>query len=244
MQESKWKLKLSKRLNIFKPINYIQSLHRRGPMSSVYKRFILATLIIIFYKLFATSCLAHSSFPQMPKETHEPILENSINAIRSHNAKIQLDGKLDEKVWQEALKASDFIQNEPDEGQPATEKTTLQIIYDDEYFYVGMRANDSQPDKLRGILTRRDEETPSDELGFVVDSYNDKRTGFLFAVNPVGVKRDIRFSDDHDEDPNWDAVWDVSISTDEQGWTAEFRIPFSQLRFSAQNDQTWGFQAF
>ena len=90
---------------------------------------------------------------------------------------------------------------------------------------------DPEPAKIVGHRTRRDEGSPSDWVRVMIDSFHDKRTAFEFGVNPAGVKRDVSWSNDVNEDENWDAVWDVSVSHAPDGWRAEFRIPFSQLRY-------------
>jgi hypothetical protein len=105
---------------------------------------------------------------------------------------------------------------------------------------VAIRAFDAEPSEIVGQLTRRDQHSYSDMVGVVIDSYFDRRTAFHFAVNPVGVKHDVYRFNDTQEDSGWDAVWDVATSRDAEGWTAEFRIPYSQLRFRDEAEQTWG----
>lgn len=163
-------------------------------------------------------------------------------AVRIRADVPSLDGRMDEAVWQSALPISDFTQRDPDEGQPGTERTEVRILYTDAALYFGVRAFDSEPDKIDGQLTRRDEFSPSDWIQIGIDSYLDRRTAFVFAVNPAGVKRDIYFYNDNNQDRSWNAVWDVAVSRDSEGWTAEFRIPFSQLRFSEAESQTFGLQ--
>lgn len=153
---------------------------------------------------------------------------------------IDVDGVADEAAWSRAQIATDFVQFEPAEGQRSTERTEARIVYGDDALYVFMRAYDSEPDAVVGQLTRRDQDSHSDQLGVVIDSYFDRRTAFHFAVNPVGVKHDIYRFDDTSEDSGWDAVWDVATATTPDGWTAEFRIPYSQLRFREADEQTWG----
>ncbi|MFC1639147.1 DUF5916 domain-containing protein [Gemmatimonadota bacterium] len=155
-----------------------------------------------------------------------------------------IDGNLDDQVWQSAIPFSDFTQREPNEGEAPTEETEVRVLYTDAALYVAIRAWDSRPDEIAAQLTRRDIESPSDWLGIAIDSYRDRRTAFVFLVNPVGVKRDIYFFDDGDEDETWDAVWDVGTTRDEQGWTAEFKIPFSQLRFPNSDRHRFGFNVY
>ncbi len=151
-----------------------------------------------------------------------------------------IDGILTDAIWSTAPLVTGFTQMEPNEGAPATERTEVRVLYGPEALYVAFRAFDRSPDSIAAQLTRRDESSYSDGLHVLVDSYNDKRTAFHFGVNPEGVKSDIYRFDDTEEDSSWDAVWEVGTATDQEGWTAEFRIPYSQLRFGNHEDQTWG----
>ncbi|HEX2189520.1 MAG TPA: DUF5916 domain-containing protein [Longimicrobiaceae bacterium] len=153
-----------------------------------------------------------------------------------------VDGRLDDAVWAAAPVASDFVQQRPDVGQPASQRTEARVVYDADAIYVAVRAFDTAPDSIASQLGRRDATgLISDYVQVMLDSYHDRRTGFRFAVTPRGVKRDVFHYDDTSEDGTWDGVWDVRTSVDLAGWTAEFRIPFSQLRFRrGTGDQTWG----
>lgn len=164
----------------------------------------------------------------------------TLNAVRVRASEIQIDGRVVEEAWLQAPVAAGFIQFEPSEGQDATERTEARVLYGEDALYVAIRAYDSEPGQIVGQLTRRDQGSYSDLLGVIVDSYFDRRTAFHFAVNPVGVKHDVYRFNDNQEDSGWDAVWDVATSVDDQGWTAEFRIPYSQLRFKDASEQTWG----
>jgi hypothetical protein len=157
---------------------------------------------------------------------------------------IRIDGRLDEPAWQAAAVATDFVQQRPHTGQPASQRTEARVIYGPEALYVGMRMYDSEPDRISGQLTRRDAwSSVSDWAMVIIDSRFDRRSAFGFAVNPVGVKHDNYFFDDSRQDMSWVAVWDVAVSLDSLGWTAEFRIPYSQLRFSpSDGEMTWGIQ--
>lgn len=119
--------------------------------------------------------------------------------------------------------------------------TEARVAYDERYFYVFVRAFDPAPDSILQLLSRRDVRSASDQIKIVIDSYHDRRTGFEFAVNPAGVKRDYAIYDDGREDVAWDAVWDVATTVDSLGWTAEFRIPLSQLRYTPGETTTFGF---
>lgn len=153
---------------------------------------------------------------------------------------IAIDGRLNEAVWETAPVATGFIQREPNPGAPATRRTEVRVLYGESAIYVGARMYDD-PDSISAQLSRRDEldTDHSDVFAVGFDSYNDNRTAFVFAVNPRGVKRDSRLSEDAGEDDSWDAVWEVRTAVDSLGWTAEFRIPLSQLRYSA-DETVWG----
>ncbi|UCE47899.1 MAG: carbohydrate binding family 9 domain-containing protein, partial [Phycisphaerales bacterium] len=169
-------------------------------------------------------------------------LPRSFEALRITADDIRIDGVIDDEAWQNAMFVSDFVQRDPIEGDAPTEDTEFAVLYDDEYLYVGIQAHDSQPGEIRSILSRRDKETPSDWVHVSFDSYGDNRTAFEFWLNPQGVKRDIRRFNDSEEDLNWDAIWDGKTSVHHGGWSAEFRIPFRELRFSGQINQSWGLQ--
>ena len=154
---------------------------------------------------------------------------------------IVVDGKLNEEIWQQAPAIVDFIQRDPAEGEPSTMRTEAQVAYDDNALYVAVRAHDSDASKIVGILTRRDQRSPSDWIRIVVDSYFDRRSAYEFGVNPVGVKTDRYYFNDGQSDDSWDAVWDVQVNRDATGWSAEFRIPFSQLRFNNTSGGPVGF---
>ena len=159
----------------------------------------------------------------------------------------KIDGALDEAVWRVAPAATDFIQFQPNPGVPASQRTEARVLYDDAAVYVGVRMFDSRPDSIVAALARRDEEVYSDWIYVGIDSYFDRRTAFVFALNPRGVKFDAMLFDDTNDDDSWDAIWDGAAQIDSAGWTAEFRIPLSQLRFSAMRGgdatrRTWGLQ--
>jgi hypothetical protein len=167
-----------------------------------------------------------------------------VTAVRA-TGPIHIDGRLDEPSWAAAPPVTTFTQVDPDEGQPVSERTEARVLFDHEAIYVGMRLYDRQ--RPTGRLGRRDMDLlDSDWVGVVFDSYHDHRTAFSFDVNPVGVQRDETKSmgpDGQEQDDNsWDAVWEVKTTVDSLGWTAEYRIPFSQLRFSDTKAPVWGIQ--
>ncbi len=152
-----------------------------------------------------------------------------------------LDGRDEDAVWRSAPAIDQFLQAKPSEGAPAQFRTEARVGYDARNLYVFVRAFDPRPDSIVGQLARRDEQPPSDEIILMLDSYHDRRTGYEFVVNPVGVKSDYAIYNDGDEDVAWDAVWDVATQIDSLGWTAEYRIPLSQLRYAGKGNVTFGF---
>ncbi|HEX5872509.1 MAG TPA: DUF5916 domain-containing protein, partial [Longimicrobium sp.] len=153
---------------------------------------------------------------------------------------VAVDGRLDDPAWAAATPVSSFTQVDPDEGQPVSEATEARVLYDDVALYVGVRLADRG--RISTRLGRRDMgRGDSDWVGVAIDSYHDHQTAFAFEANPSGVRRDATRSDQGADDLSWDAVWEVETRVDSAGWTAEFRIPFSQLRFDPR-ETTWGVQ--
>ena len=159
-------------------------------------------------------------------------------AVRAERAPV-IDGRDDDAVWQRTPAITQFKEFQPTEGKDARFPTEVRIAYDAANVYVFVRAFDPHPDSIIRLLDRRDAWTPSDRIGVMIDSYHDRRNGFEFWVNAAGVKMDQAIYDDN-EDGAWDAVWDVAARTDSLGWTAEFRIPLSQLRYAATQEHTFG----
>ncbi len=153
----------------------------------------------------------------------------------------RLDGRLDDDVWQNAPVADSFTQVLPDDGTQPSERTEIKVAYDQDALYVAARLHDSEPGGVVKRLGRRDTFIQSDLFWLSIDSYHDHRTAFRFGVNPSGVRSDWMATNDSDnEDFSWDPVWEVATRVDSLGWVAEIRIPFSQLRFSSADEQTWG----
>jgi hypothetical protein len=152
-----------------------------------------------------------------------------------------VDGDLTEEVWQSVPVIKGFKQRDPKDGADATFDTEARVAYDGSALYVAVLALDPEPARLVGIRTRRDEGSPSDWIRVAIDSFHDRRSAFEFGVNPAGVKQDTYWFNDANQDGGWDAVWDVAVSRGPRGWRAEFRIPFSQLRFHPAPSATFGF---
>jgi len=151
-----------------------------------------------------------------------------------------IDGRDDDPVWQTAQPITAFLEWDPEEGKAPRFQTVAKIAYDQRHLYVFIRCFDPESGKIQRLLARRDQSTPSDMVWVMIDSYHDRRSGYEFAVNPAGVKMDASISNDGNEDMAWDGVWDVATTVDSLGWTAEYRIPFSQLRFADAPTHTFG----
>ena len=152
-----------------------------------------------------------------------------------------IDGKDDDAVWRDAPPITAFTQWQPTEDRAPRFRTEAKIAYDAADLFVFVRAFDPHPDSIIRLLERRDTFTPSDMIWLFVDSYHDRRTGYEFGVNAAGVKIDQAIYNDGNEDGAWDAVWDVATRIDSLGWTAEFRLPLSQMHYSTDRDHTFGF---
>ena len=158
---------------------------------------------------------------------------------------IALDGKLDEPDWRAAVPATDLLQSQPNEGQPATQRTEVRFLYDDDALYIGARMYDTQGAAgVRTRLARRDNMPNADYVEIIFDTFHDHLGRVDFQVNPSGVKADSYGPNGSNLDLSWDAVWDVKTSIDSLGWTAEIRIPLGQLRYPRDSVQTWGLQVW
>ena len=183
----------------------------------------------MFSAATAIVAAALSTFQQAQPATPQTI--PSATAVRA-NAPPAIDGRDDDAVWQQAPKYSEFRQFEPKVDIDPSFRTEFRAAYDERNLYVFVRMFDPHPDSIMRALSRRDVRGPSDQVKLLIDSYNDRRSGFELAVNPDGVKRDYAMSNDGNEDESWNGVWDVATRIDSLGWTAEFRIPLSQLRYT------------
>jgi len=153
-----------------------------------------------------------------------------------------IDGRIDEPVWDKVEWSGDFVQREPDEGKAPTQPTAFKILYDDKNIYVAIRAYDNEPDKIVRRLARRDT-MDGDWVDIQLDSYHDRLSAFCFVINAAGVKSDVFLSGDGEvEDEDWNPIWDAETAVDAEGWTAEMRIPFSQLRYAGGAQSVWGLQ--
>ncbi|WP_081894316.1 DUF5916 domain-containing protein [Muricauda sp. MAR_2010_75] len=153
-----------------------------------------------------------------------------------------IDGLLNDPAWDLVQWGDDFIEQRPDENTPPGQQSAFKILYDQKSLYVGIRCFDTEPDKIVKRLSRRDG-FEGDWIGIFIDSYHDKRTSFGFIVTAAGVKGDVLGSNNgNNEDDSWNPIWYVKTHTDAEGWTAEMRIPLSQIKFGRAEDQVWGLQ--
>ncbi|MEO8483242.1 MAG: DUF5916 domain-containing protein [Acidobacteriota bacterium] len=164
-------------------------------------------------------------------------------ALSTGTLDVKVDGDLSDTVWAHAASVAEFLQRDPHEGAPASHATRVQVAFDHTSLYIAVTATEPDANSLRGLLTRRDDSSPSDWVSVIIDSFHDKRTAFEFGVNVAGVKKDRYWYNDTNSDDSWDAVWDVVTRRTATGWQAEYRIPFSQLRFRGGDVDALGFAA-
>jgi hypothetical protein len=165
-----------------------------------------------------------------------------VRAVRIQDA-LQIDGRLDEAAWVQADPATGFIQRNPDEGAPATERTEIRILYDAGILYIGARMFASDPDALVVTQMRRDSRLHGDEyLDVVLDTFHDHRNAFQFQINPAGARFDAYITDEgRNVNSDFNVVWDAATRIDDRGWSAEIAIPLNQLRFpNTDGEQVWG----
>lgn len=156
---------------------------------------------------------------------------------------IRLDGRVDDAAWAAATPVTNFTQRDPHEGQRGSQGTEVRFLFDGSALYVGARMYDSSgAGGVRSRLTRRDRMRASDYLEVILDTYHDHLGRAVFRVNPHGVREDELAQGGSELDGSWDPIWEAAAAVDSLGWTAEMRIPYSQLRFSGETSQTWGLQ--
>ena len=205
-----------------------------APLPSDFSRMLKTLALLVLLLIAGTPALAQTSTP----------IQNGrkqMTAVRTSTPMV-IDGTLDEEAWQRAQPATEFIQADPLEGQPASEVTEARIAYDDDYLYIGAICRDSQ---ARGIVIndiRKDfKGGDQDTFEVLLDTFSDRRNGFVFSTNSAGAKSDTQIANEgRDINTNWDAVWWVQAHRTADGWTAEFRIPFKTLRFEGGDGKTWG----
>jgi hypothetical protein len=204
-------------------------------------RSLLLGAILVPMVLAAQNPAEAPAVPSTPTFGHRVPVPQATAARRE--GQIVLDAKLDEPAWRAASPITAFTQFDPEEGRPATQRTEVRILYDDDALYVGAKMYDDQG--AAGVTTRlvrRDAPFDSDFLDIEIDGYHDHLSRALFTVNPSGSKGDQIGVGTSCCDESWDPVWEAATHIDSDGWTAEVRIPYSQLRFSRDSVQVWGLQ--
>lgn len=155
---------------------------------------------------------------------------------------IRVDGVLDEPAWQDAQPITRFIQMAPDEGQPGRERTEFRLLVSNDALYIGARLYESDVSRIRARLARRDEAVDGDVIGIYLDSRHDHISAYYFRISAGGAKRDATVQERGGLDLTWDAVWESAVTHDSLGWTAEVRIPLSQIPYARGGDGMWGLQ--
>ncbi|MDE2834808.1 MAG: DUF5916 domain-containing protein [Bacteroidota bacterium] len=192
------------------------------------------------------SILALISFVGLAPPDCEP---DCILTASPTRGSIVIDGVLDEAAWTQAAVATDFMQYSPNEGEPATQRSNVRILYGEHSVYISAYLFDTEPSGIRRILGRRDEFNQADWFIASIDSYYDRKTAYNFAVSAAGVQADGVYSGNRwrggggggfDFDTSWDAVWRSAVRQVDDGWIVEMRIPYSMLRFSDSRVQRWG----
>ncbi|MBU21523.1 MAG: hypothetical protein CL476_00205 [Acidobacteria bacterium] len=165
----------------------------------------------------------------------------TVRAVRVPEG-VVIDGRLSDEIYAQIPSIEGFIQQEPVSGDPATEASEVWVLFDDDNLYVAARLWDSQPDRIVANEMRRDHWNISrgDSLTVALDTFYDRRNGFIFQTNPLGALRDAQVTSERDENGDWNTVWNVRTAWFEGGWTAEMAIPFKSLRYQDRTDQLWG----
>jgi hypothetical protein len=203
------------------------------------------------------ACVMVTAAPLAAQQTqqqqqHGDSLALPVAGATHRSGPVSIDGKLDEEAWKAAAPVTELRQSRPTDGAPASLATEIRFLYDDEALYVGARMSEPMgPAGIHAPLARRDQLLPSngnngafnslttDKIAILLDPYHNRLDEVWFEINPAGVR-----GDQFNGDPSWDPVWEGASHVDRDGWTAELRIPYSQLRFSRAHDQTWGLQVW
>ncbi|MCH7823608.1 MAG: carbohydrate binding family 9 domain-containing protein [Acidobacteria bacterium] len=156
------------------------------------------------------------------------------------NAPPEIDGVLNDPEWNFADPVTDFMQREPDNGQPGSERTEVRMLYDDDALYFAFYLYDREPDKIFAQDLRRDSKMDTDDtIAVILDTFHDRRNAYAFRVNPLGTKYDVEVRNERQVNAGWDERWDAAVTITDEGWFAEFRIPLSSLRYRT-GSHVWG----
>ncbi len=203
-----------------------------------HRAFILPLLIL----LLATTFLASQNGGNTVSFTADGVERRQYHTQFIEDLPIKMDGIPNDAAWQRVEWGGDFIRHQPDNGGEASQESNFKILHDDKHLYIAYRAHDTSPDSIVARLGRRDEFS-GDWMEVNIDSYHDLRTAFSFTLSVSGVRHDEFVSNDGNYwDTNWNPVWEAATNIDSAGWTAEVKIPFSQLRYGNQANPVWGIQ--
>lgn len=194
-------------------------------------------------RLGLTAVLCAFITPQAAAQgTDESAPKKTIQALRINPHAPRMDGVLDDVIWQKAEFSSGFLQKQPNEGTPALNTTELAVVYDEDNLYVGVRMTCTDPDNIISTVSRRDNTGTSERILVSFDTYHDHRTAYTFGVTASGVRSDYYHPSDneYDRDQNFNPVWEARVARTSDGWAAEMKIPFTQLRFARKDVQVWG----
>jgi len=196
---------------------------------------------ILFNCLFLFSFLTSQNVTSAVKATSNPVMDGDV---------------LNDLAWNDVPAVTTFIQKTPDEGDNVSENTVVKVMYSDKIFFVSVVCYDSKPNEIVISDTRRDSPlNNSDSFSFIIDTFKDFQTGYLFGTNPAGIEYDAQITGGGEGgsmmrrfsmgtgggfNVNWDAVWEVKSQRGDYGWSAEFAIPFKTLRYKEGKDQSWG----
>ncbi|MCK6641151.1 MAG: carbohydrate binding family 9 domain-containing protein [Bacteroidia bacterium] len=184
---------------------------------------LLLFLLLLVNFVYADTSRVHNAY-RLPRAIEHPVV----------------DGELTDAIWNSAESADGFLQQSPNPGAPARQRTEVKVIYTDDAIYIAARMFDSSPDSILHQLSPRDEyQNNTDAFGILIDPYHDKRNGFFFAVTAAGVQTDSRYVFDK-SDVSLNSVWFSKTMIDAQGWTAEIKIPYQAIRFPGEQKQVWG----
>ena len=199
----------------------------------------MPAIIFLLIALLGSVCTTRAQDQAAAPSGGEP---KQARAVRVANGAIKLDGQLDDAAWAQAAPITDFAQKEPNEGAAPTETTEVRIVYDDTSLYIGARMHSKNPQAIQAPMSRRDNVDEAEFLHVSLDTYLDRRTAYSFAVSASGVRADGYHASDNQFpiDFTYDPVWQARTRIDDQGWTAEFWIPLTQLRFSESPEMVWG----
>tara|TARA_B100001123_G_scaffold451250_2_gene629103 strand:+ start:19966 stop:22269 length:2304 start_codon:yes stop_codon:yes gene_type:complete len=222
---------------------------------SVFALSIALTLLLPFATASGQEALQHDGRTNQLQEIDGPLPPISPNVISRDEtgritgravrlaAPLQMDGRLTESIYETLPSMTDFIQNDPNEGEPASEKTEVWIFFDDEYVYLSARCWESQPDRMIANEMRRDNRgiAMDDNLAWSFDTFYDRRNAMLFEVNALGGRMDAQTSNEGMTNFDWNPIWQVEVHQFEGGWSVETAMPFKSLRYRPGSSQIWGF---